>query len=62
MIIRNAASPVGARPGLTELARSPTLRRNLGLYLYVLTMQLATSAACLRFHLIGPRLARAMGG
>ncbi len=41
-----------------ELARSPALQGNLHRYLYVLMEQLSTSAACLRFHLIGPRLAR----
>ena len=41
-----------------ELARSTPLQRCLQRYLYVLMSQLATSAACLRFHLIGPRLAR----
>ncbi|MEO8060717.1 MAG: Crp/Fnr family transcriptional regulator [Burkholderiales bacterium] len=41
-----------------ELARSTAMQRSLQRYLYVLMAQLATSAACLRFHLIGPRLAR----
>ncbi|MEO5660013.1 MAG: Crp/Fnr family transcriptional regulator [Polaromonas sp.] len=41
-----------------ELARSPELQRCLNHYLYVLMSQQATSAACLRFHLIGQRLAR----
>lgn len=41
-----------------ELARSTALQRGLQRYLYVLAAQLATSAACLRFHLISPRLAR----
>jgi CRP-like cAMP-binding protein len=41
-----------------ELARSTALQRSLNRYLYVLMAQQATSAACLRFHLIGQRLAR----
>ena len=41
-----------------ELARSPPLQRLLNRYLYVLMAQLAGSAACLRYHQIGPRLAR----
>jgi CRP-like cAMP-binding protein len=41
-----------------ELARSAALQRSLNRYLYVLMAQQAASAACLRFHLIGPRLAR----
>lgn len=41
-----------------ELARSAGLRPLLLRYLYVVMSQMASSAACLRFHLIGPRLAR----
>lgn len=49
---------VGAAAFSRELARSTALQRALNSYLYVLMAQLATSAACLRFHVIGPRLAR----
>ena len=41
-----------------ELATSVALQRGLHRYLHVLMGQLATSAACLRHHRIGPRLAR----
>jgi CRP-like cAMP-binding protein len=41
-----------------ELAASSALQQGLNRYLYVLMAQQAASAACLRFHLIGPRLAR----
>ena len=41
-----------------ELAHSATLRRALEHYIAVLMVQLATSAGCLSFHRIGPRLAR----
>ncbi len=41
-----------------ELASSRALQLGLHRYIYVLMMQLASSAACLRFHMIGPRLAR----
>ncbi len=41
-----------------ELARSPALQRRVDLYLSVMLAQVTASAACLRFHQIGPRLAR----
>ena len=40
-----------------ELISNPALLRNMHLYMYVLMNQLLTSAACIRFHLIGQRLA-----
>lgn len=49
---------VGSAAFRTELARSEALRECLNRYVYVLMAQLAASSACLRFHPIGPRLAR----
>ena len=41
-----------------ELAQGVALQRSLGRYVYVLMAQQASAAACLRYHPIGPRLAR----
>jgi CRP-like cAMP-binding protein len=41
-----------------ELARNTPLHDSISRYLHVTTMQLAGTAACLRFHRIEPRLAR----
>jgi CRP-like cAMP-binding protein len=49
---------VNAAPFRRELLRSPALKRCMDRYVDVLMSQFAISAACLRFHLIGPRLAR----
>lgn len=53
-----AAWRIAAAPYLHEHARSPALQKSLGRYVHVLMAQLVTSAACLRFHQIEPRLAR----
>lgn len=49
---------IGNRAFKAELAASPALQRSMNRYLYVLMAQLAESTACVRFHQIGPRLAR----
>ena len=49
---------IGTRAFKVELAASPALQNELHRYLYVLMAQLAESTACVRFHQIGPRLAR----
>ncbi len=53
-----AAWRIGTGAFRGELARSAALQRSIDRYIYVLMMQLTASAACLRFHAIGPRLAR----
>ena len=49
---------IGAPAFRRELASSAALRRGIHRYLYVLMAQMAEAAGCLRYHLIGPRLAR----
>jgi CRP-like cAMP-binding protein len=52
------ASRMAAKAFRGELASSAPLQRIIGRYLYVLMAQHASAAACLRYHAIGPRLAR----
>ncbi|WP_309682449.1 Crp/Fnr family transcriptional regulator [Polaromonas sp.] len=49
---------ISARAFRGELGRSASLRRQLNRYLYVVMAQQASSATCLRFHLVNQRLAR----
>jgi CRP-like cAMP-binding protein len=49
---------ISTRAFRREFVQSLALQRCLYRYLYVLMAQMASSAACLRFHLVGPRLAR----
>jgi CRP-like cAMP-binding protein len=49
---------IGAPEFSRELLRSGPLQRELNRYVYVTMTQLASAASCLRFHQIGPRLAR----
>ena len=53
-----AAWRVGSVAFRRELVRSRALREGVQRYLRVVLAQMASSAACLRFHLIQPRLAR----
>jgi CRP-like cAMP-binding protein len=52
------ARRVATRAFRSELARSVSLQRSMNHYLYVRMSQMTRSSACLRFHQIGPRLAR----
>ncbi len=49
---------IGTAAFRSELATSRALRTRMQHYLHVLMCQLTASAACVRFHQIGPRLAR----
>lgn len=49
---------IGSAAFRRELAASPALRSRMQQYVHVLMRQLTMSAACVRFHQIGPRLAR----
>lgn len=49
---------VKAKAFRSQLEVSAPLRRSIQRYVYVLMEQMATSAACLRYHLINQRLAR----
>ena len=49
---------VGSADFIGELRRSNALQNGLDRYIYVRIAQLASAATCLRYHLIGPRLAR----
>jgi CRP-like cAMP-binding protein len=53
-----AAWQVDATDFRSLLRQSAALQSVVHRYIYVRMSQLASSAACLRFHLIGPRLAR----
>lgn len=53
-----SARRISAAGFRTAFAESAALRKGVNRYLYILLSQMSTSAACLRFHLIGPRLAR----
>lgn len=49
---------IGSAQLRAVLELNPALRRTLLSYVYVNMEQMGSAAACLRFHLIGPRLAR----
>ncbi len=54
------ASCIDAAAFRREIAASKSLQRAMQRYVYVLMAQFATSAACTRFHKLGPRLARCL--
>ena len=60
LLVRGSGSAwrMAAAPFREELLRSAALAVRVRRYMYVAMVQRATLAACLRFHEIGPRLAR----
>ncbi|GAC1533241.1 MAG: Crp/Fnr family transcriptional regulator [Ramlibacter sp.] len=53
-----AAWRIAAPAFRAQLELAPQLRRAVRRYVYVLLCQQSTASVCLRFHVIGPRLAR----
>lgn len=49
---------VATTPFRRELSRNKGLQQSLSRYVHVLMTQLASATACMRFHPVGPRLAR----
>ncbi len=59
-VVQGAGSALRMRASAfkREIDASAAVRRIMGKHFYVQNAQLAASAACVRFHLVGPRLAR----
>ena len=59
-VVQGAGSALRMRASAfkREIDASTAVRRIMGKHFYVQNAQLAASAACVRFHLVGPRLAR----
>jgi CRP-like cAMP-binding protein len=55
---QGAALRVPVQPFMDELALSPAMKKYFDRYAFVRLAQTVSSAGCLRFHLIGARLAR----
>ncbi len=60
LLVQGAGSAwrITARDFCKEFDRSPALLKCIDRYVFVMMSQLSANAACIRFHEIGPRLAR----